>query len=144
MQTPAQILKHPLHPMLIALPIGFLVFSLISDIALRLTGNPAWMASAYYSLGAGIVAGLVAAIPGLIDWLSIKERQAKQIGVFHMVSNVSALVIFGVSFWMRSKGAAASEAKGPLILSIIAMLLLSVGGWLGGSLVYKHRVAVHE
>lgn len=140
MASPASIAKHPLHPMLVAFPIGLLVFSLICDLIQLLGwGGAVWADVAYYTMAGGIVGALVAALPGLIDLLSLSGRP-KTIGIWHMCINLLAVVIFVIDFWLRTTGVAMSNT--PILLSVIGVALLGVSGWLGGQLVYVHGVAV--
>jgi len=88
---------------------------------------------AFYSLGGGIVGALLAAIPGFIDFLSITDARARQVGVTHMVANLTALLIFGVSFWLRW---IATVGFLPVGISLVAVLVLGVAGWFGGELVF--------
>src|SRR5439155_1300719 len=62
MRTPANIARHPIHPMLVAIPIGLWIFSLICDLVYRFGGgNPNWQVVAWYTLVGGILGALVAA-----------------------------------------------------------------------------------
>ena len=61
--------NHPIHPMLIPLPIGLWIFSLAADIIFRAGGNPSWSTVAYYSMAGGIVGAIIAAVPGFLDFL---------------------------------------------------------------------------
>jgi uncharacterized membrane protein len=53
----ANILGHPIHPMLILFPIAFLVATLVCDLIFWGRGNPAWAAATLYLLGAGLIMG---------------------------------------------------------------------------------------
>jgi uncharacterized membrane protein len=64
MASPASIKKHPVHPMLVAFPIGLWVFALVCDLVRAAGGNSVWQAVALYCIGGGIVGALVAAIRG--------------------------------------------------------------------------------
>ena len=140
METPASIAKHPIHPMLVALPIGLWVFSLVSDIIYRAGWGPAvWNDVAFYTMAGGIVSALIAAVPGLIDLLSLSGRP-KVIGIWHMCFNLIAVAIFALSLWLRTTNP--PGAMLPFALSIVGVVLLGVSGWLGGELVYRHAVAV--
>jgi uncharacterized membrane protein len=141
MHTPAQIAKHPIHPMLVAMPIGLWVFSLVCDIV-RATGSPNedWAVVALYTMVGGIVGALVAAVPGFIDMLSLKGS-VKRIALTHMAINLTVVALYAVNVWMRTTGADAGLA---LLLSVVAMAALGVSGWLGGKMVYLHGVAVEE
>jgi uncharacterized membrane protein len=139
MHTPAQIKKHPIHPMLVAIPIGLWIFSLVCDVAYAFfDSNENWQTVALYTLIGGIVGALVAAVPGFIDMLSLPDR-IKRIALMHMAINLTVVALYVVNAWLRLRGG--SELT-PVWLSIIAVALLAVSGWLGGKMVYVHGVAV--
>ena len=82
MASPASIAKHPLHPILVALPIGLWVFSLVSDVIyLMHWGGPVWKDVALYTMAGGIGGALLAAIPGFIDLLSLSNGRVKRMGI---------------------------------------------------------------
>lgn len=138
MQTPARIAKHPIHPMLVSIPIGLWVFSLVCDLVFRFgSGNPNWEVVGKYTLIAGIVGALVAAVPGFIDMLSLPWN-VKRIALAHMAINLTVVALYVVNAWLRRKGV--SDAA--IWLSVIAIALLLVSGWLGGRMVFVHGVAV--
>ncbi|MCE5278763.1 MAG: DUF2231 domain-containing protein [Planctomycetaceae bacterium] len=138
MSTPASIAKHPIHPMLIAFPIGLWIFSFICLLVFWRGGAEAWETAAIYSMGGGIFGALAAAIPGLIDLLDIPPSRARTKGIWHGVINVVALVIFTAAFFLRG-GMTTTQF---VLLSAVGVLLLFVSGWLGGSMVYVHGVGV--
>lgn len=141
MSTPASVAKHPIHPMLVVFPIGLWIFSLVCDvISIYIDPKPIWSEVALYCIGGGIVGAVLAAIPGLIDLLSIHERRLKTIGVIHMIINLVAVVLFGINFGLRLGTTATATV--PFILSIVTVIGLGVSGWLGGELVYVHGVGV--
>jgi uncharacterized membrane protein len=146
MVSRASIKGHPLHPILIPFPIGLLVFSLVADIVYLWRGNPVWQEYiAFYTLLAGIIGAAAAAIPGLIDWTTLKDPQVVRIANWHARVNIATLVIFIASLIFRSSAGAAWTTVFPMLpfaLSIIGVIGLGIAGWLGGELVFKHRVAV--
>lgn len=133
--------NHPIHPMLIPLPIGLWIFSLAADIIFRAGGNPSWSTVAYYSMAGGIVGAVLAAIPGFLDYLDMGPSRVKNIAMQHMLLNVGALVLFIINFMIRG---ANPNAVTPFVLSIIGVLGIIVSGWLGGHMVYVHGMAVDE
>lgn len=140
MRTPASIASHPLHPMLITIPVGLLIFSLVCDVAGLFSEDPAtWATVAFYTMVGGFVGALIAAIPGLIDLLSINESRVKKIGLTHMALNLIATTLYAVNIWLRLEGTAGSA---PLILSVISVGLLGISGWLGAEMVHKYGVGV--
>ena len=129
--------------MLVAFPIGLWVFSFVCDlIRLFVSDNPAWSTVAFYCIGGGIIGALLAAIPGFIDYLSIRDIRAKQIGTFHMILNLCGVALFALNFVLRmSEG---GNPYLPVVLSAITILAVGVSGWLGGELVYVHGVGVER
>src|SRR5437762_8264764 len=74
MSSTASFKGHPLHPIIIPLPIGLWIFSIVSDLIFKFGyGGPVWNDVAFYTLAGGIVGALVAALPGLIDLVSIEK-----------------------------------------------------------------------
>ena len=140
MRTPASIAGHPIHPMLVTIPIGLWVFSLVCDL-IRVSGNadPVWSTVAFYTMAGGIVGALLAALPGLIDMLSLPEGPRKT-ALVHMAINLTVVALYALNLWLRYKST--GEGNGPLALSVIGIGLLAVSGWLGGKMVYVHGVAV--
>jgi uncharacterized membrane protein len=147
MASPASLGRHPIHPMLIPFPIALWVFSLVADVIYLWRGNPVWRDwIAFYTLLGGIIGGAVAAVPGLIDWLSLKDPAAVRIANWHARLNVIALLIFVASFYLRTMSGAGLIGGSytiPLALSALGVILITISGWLGGELVFKHGVAVN-
>jgi len=140
MSSPASIKKHPLHPMLVGFPIGLWVFALVCDIIAATGAAGPWRTVAFYSIVGGTVGAVLAAVPGLIDYLSIHEADMKRIATFHLVANVCALLLFAVNLWCRLTLPPTSAM--PLALSIIGVGGIGIGGWLGGEMVYVKGMAV--
>ena len=138
MTSSASIAKHPIHPMLVAFPIGLWVFSLVCDFIYRAQHTPIWNDLAFYTIAGGIIGALLAAVPGLIDLFSLRDR-AQKIGIAHMIINLVVVGLYCWNFWLRSTG---SHGRAPLALSVIAVILLAISGWLGGEMVYVYGVAV--
>ena len=139
MASRASIAGHPIHPMLVPLPIGLFIFSFVCDLIFMWgSGNAVWSTVALYTMGGGIIGALLAAVFGLIDLLSLSPSKAKTIGIWHMVVNLTVVAIFVVSFVLRMGGA--SQARLPVLLSLIGVALLAVSGWLGGEMVFVHGV----
>ena len=140
MRTPANIAGHPIHPMLVTLPIGLWVFSFVCDLAYAFgSGAPAWATVALYTMAGGIVGALLAAVPGFIDLLSLPPEPRKT-ALIHMTINLTIVVLYIINFWLRSRTA---DGPGPYIgLSLLAIILLVVSGWLGGKMVFVLGVGV--
>jgi uncharacterized membrane protein len=139
--TGARISKHPIHPMLVVLPLGLWITALVFDIIYAFTGQATLRTVAFWNVGAGIIGALLAAIPGFVDWLSLTGRAAR-IGTYHMLLNLGAVAIFAVNWFLRTRVSA--DSPWPLVLSIVGVIGIFIAGWLGGELVYVHRVGVEE
>ena len=148
MASPASIGGHPIHPMIVPFPIGLWVFSLIADVVYLWRGNPIWRDYiAFYALLGGIIGAAAAAVPGLIDWLSLKNPKVVKIANWHARLNVIALLVFAASFYLRTSGGATFVSGSnsiPIALSVLGVILISISGYLGGEMVFKHGVAVDQ
>ncbi len=140
MASPASIKKHPLHPMLVALPIGLWAFALVCDVVHATGGNAVWQMVATYCIAAGIAGALVAAVPGVIDYFSIDEAAMKRIANLHLTVNLAAVAIFAINLWFRLR--LPIDSYWPLGMSTVGVLAIGVGGWLGGEMVYVKGMAV--
>ena len=140
MRTPASIAGHPIHPMLVPIPIGLWIFSLFCDL-MYFSGstNPAWPTVALYTMAGGIVGALLAALPGLIDLLSLPARP-RRTALAHMTINLTVVALYAANLWMRLSSP--ENGNIPLWLSLIAIGLLVISGWLGGKMVFALGVAV--
>lgn len=141
MRTPASIAGHPIHPMLVPIAIGGFVLSLAFDIVCALSGGAApWPTLAYYTMIAGILGALAAAIPGLVDMLSLPPGPIKKTALTHMGINLTVVALYVVNAFLRHGDP--QNLKVPMILSFVAIGLLLVSGWLGGKMVYEAGVGV--
>jgi uncharacterized membrane protein len=137
----ASIAGHPIHPMLVPIPIGLWIFSFVGDLVVRFgSGSDAWATVAYYCIAGGIIGALLAAVFGLIDLFSLTDPAVKKIGITHMVINLVIVTLYAVNLGIRYQTGDSQGA--PFDLSVVCILLLLASGWLGGHMVYIHGVAV--
>ena len=141
MRTKASIKGHPVHQMLIAFPIAFLVGAFAFDILGVFLDNPRFWTTGAYLAVAGIIMGLVAAVPGFIDYLytippgsSGKSRATK-----HMLVNVTTLALFIIA-WIIRGSADAQPGMPVLLIEAVGMVTLGMGGWMGGTLVNRNFI----
>jgi uncharacterized membrane protein len=128
--------------MLIPFPIAFLVGALASDLAFWWTADPFWARASLWLTGAGLVTGALAAIVGLIDFLSIRRVRELTAGWVHFLGNATALLL---TFWsVLHRFGDPVDAVLPLGLIFSAMVagILGVTGWYGGELAYRYRIGV--
>jgi len=135
---------HPFHPVMVTVPIGAWVASLIFDIV-ALTGDDdaTFARGAYWLICIGIIGALVAAIFGVLDLLIIpRGTPAFRTGLTHMALNLTVVVLFVINLGIRASGDIDEASAGAFILSLVALALLSFSGWLGGKLAYRYGVRV--
>ena len=143
MRSKAVALGHPIHPMLIPFPIGLLAGAVLFDLAGRLRDTPSWWTTGGYLAIAGIIAALLAAIPGIVDYLYTvpPNSSAKQRATKHAAANSTAVVLFIIAVWMRG-GADARPDWIVVILEVLGLAVLGFGGYLGGTLVTRNMISV--
>ena len=142
MRTPASIARHPIHPMLVPVPIGLWLFSFVCDLVLVFgpgANASTWATVALYCMIGGVIGALLAAIFGFVDMLSLPPAP-KRVALWHMAINLTVVALYAINIWLRISGT--GVPRGALWLSVIAIALLVVSGWLGGHMVYVHGVAV--
>jgi uncharacterized membrane protein len=145
MESRAKLLGHPIHPMLIVLPLGLFTAAVVFDALSLWRGSPTFATVAYWNIAAGAVGGLLAAVFGLIDWLAIPAgTRAKRIGLLHGGSNVVVVVIFGLVWLMRGNTIGTVPTTNLFLLEVVGLALGSVAGWLGGELVDRLGVGVDD
>lgn len=137
----------PLHPLLVTIPVGAWVLSFAFDLAAR-AGNEEYVYArgAFWLIGLGIIGAVAAAIPGILDLLTIaRGTPAFRTGVTHLVLSDVALVAFIVSFLVRRGGDSLQAASVPVLaLSVVALACLAVSAWLGARLTYRFGVRVAD
>jgi uncharacterized membrane protein len=144
MDSKAKLFGHPIHQMLIVFPLGLLATAFIFDSLYLFTESGRFADVSFWMIASGIIGGLLAAVFGLIDWLAIpKGTRAKRIGALHGVGNVIVIGLFAVS-WLMRYGAPADPGTLPIVLSGLAVALALITAWLGGELVDRLAVGVHE
>jgi nitrite reductase/ring-hydroxylating ferredoxin subunit/uncharacterized membrane protein len=137
--------KHPLHPALVHYPIGLFSLSVLSDILAFLQGGALWLyLAAFYTLGGGVMMGLITAVPGLSDWSEIRaDHPGKKTATLHMGLNLAAVGLFLISLFIRWSDIDQATAAGlPFLLSLTALLVIFFSGYLGGKLVYDQGIGV--
>ena len=147
MLSKARIGSHPLHPMLIAIPVTTYLATFASLIALGVTRDPFWFRLGLWANLVGVVSALVAAVPGAIDLVTVVPRRtvARRTGVFHALTNVAALVLFAINLYLMSDaygGAETYNRTAGLVLTGGGILLTMIAGWFGWEMVQRHHVGV--
>ena len=141
-RSTAAINGHPIHPMLIPLPIGALVLALASDVAFLITDDAFWAQASWWLLWAGLVTGVVAALVGLVELMTIHRVRSHRAGQLHVAMNTTALVATAANIAVRWGDHATAVLPWGLVLTAATALLLAGGGWFGGELTYRHGIGV--
>lgn len=145
MASKASIGGHPVHPMLIPFPIALWSTSFAADVVFYFFRNSSLMLISKFLLAAGCLGAVAAAVPGIIDWWNIRDPEVTRIANWHARLNVIALIVFAISLYFRMRIGAHwvdYRLQIPFLLSLLGMVLITISGWLGGELAYKHGVGV--
>ena len=136
---------HPFHALLVTIPIGTWVASLVFDIAGAVTGRwDIFATGAQWLIGIGIVGAVVAAVVGFLDYTKLTaQTKAKRIATIHMALNLTVVVLFAIGFAIRA-ASPGEPSVGGIVISVVALLALSVSGALGGELAYRYGVRVAD
>jgi nitrite reductase/ring-hydroxylating ferredoxin subunit/uncharacterized membrane protein len=142
MQSQASIKGHPIHPMLIVYPFAFLTGAFGFAAAGAATRNRELEHVADYLVPAGLATGLLAAVPGVIDYFGSVPPQSsgRERATKHALLNVTGLVLFAASALLRRRDE--ETTAGPLVLKGLGTAVMSMAGYLGGTLVYRNQIGV--
>ncbi len=142
LRATTQIVRHPIHPMLVPIPFVCFVGALLTDIAYAVTAQIMWANFSAWLLTIGVITGVLAAIAGLIDFLSGRLIRGQAQAWPHMIGNLAVLVIAFFNALVHTRDAWTSVVPTGLILSAITVVILCITGWLGRGLVYRQGVGV--
>lgn len=137
---------HPMHPLLVTVPIGAWLSAFIFDLFAYGTGEAGYVAGAQLLVAIGVIGAVIAAIFGLMDLVRIPGGTAvKKTALTHMTINFAVVVVFVISFILQAVDGYDDVNLAAFILVILGLLALSVSGWLGGKMAYRFGVRVaHE
>jgi uncharacterized membrane protein len=137
---------HPFHPMLVTVPIGAWLASFVFDVASHLVATPNFLAmGSTWLIAIGVIGALVAALVGFLDLFAIPVgTTAFRTGVLHMAVNLVVTAAYAGNFLWRLPDYHRPDpvGAGPLALSVVSLLCLGVGGYLGGKLAFRYGVRV--
>jgi uncharacterized membrane protein len=140
----AQIAGHPLHPVVVPLPIGMFVGALVADLAYTRTHDRFWARTAHAMAAAGVGTGLLAGALGATDLIGRERIRSRGSAWVHGLGNLAAVGLgVGSVLLRRDKHPDAIVPRG-LAVSTAIVAILGVTGWLGGELVFRHRVGLAE
>lgn len=143
MRTKASLKGHSIHQILIPFPIAFLYGALIFDVlGVSFDRSSLWGTGGHLAL-AGIIGALIAAAPGFIDYLqSVPPRSsAKKRATKHLAVNLTGVALMAIAVWIRPDSALPPDFL-TLALEVGSVGLITMGGWLGGTLVNRNQIGV--
>jgi uncharacterized membrane protein len=136
---------HPLHPPLTDATIGIYTFATIAALTdvLSITnhaGTQGW----WLALIAGLITTTVTALTGLVDWLTISwGSELWKTATTHAIAMVNATIFFALAaIFGHDEFLTGNVAADGLVFTLIGFGLLTIGGWLGGAVVYVHGMRV--
>jgi uncharacterized membrane protein len=136
---------HPIHPPLTDVTIGTYTFATVAAFAevTGITKNAgAW--GWWIALVFGLIMTVPTALTGLLDWLTItRGTELWKTATLHLTAMVSATVFFALAaIFGHSSYSHANVSSGAFVLTLIGFALLTLGGWLGGAIVFVHGMRV--
>ncbi len=144
MEAKAKLFGHPVHQMLVVFPLGLLATSFFFDVAYLIVHRSELAMVSDWMIFAGVIGAVIAAVFGLIDWVSIPRRtRAKKVGFLHGVGNVVVAGLFAASWFLRQPNPS-DPAILTILLSSMGVGLALITSWLGGELVDRFGVGVAD
>jgi uncharacterized membrane protein len=142
-ESHAKAAGHAIHQQLIVFPLGLLATAAVFDVLALITDADGFATASYYMIAAGVLSGLVAAVFGVIDYLAVPAgTRARRVGAVHGLGNVVVVVLFAASWLLRGDEPGYVPGTLALVLGLVAAVLATVTGWLGGELVSRLGVGV--
>ena len=135
----ATIRGHPIHPMLVPIPIALFLAALATDIAYLVDGSDGWAIASRWLLGGGLAGAALAALAGFVDFAGNARIRELRDAWLHLFANLTVVVIEGVNLLLRLPDPDVAGSTG-VALSAVAALLLAFSGWKGGELVFRYGV----
>lgn len=139
---------HPFHPILVTVPIGAWVSSLVFDIASHVDAHPGFLTQgSEWLIAIGVLGAVAAALIGFLDLFAIPTgTPAFRTGLVHMSLNLSVAAAYAGNFaWRHGDYLQAQPVGGgQLALSAVSLAALAVSGYLGGKLAYRYGVRVAD
>jgi uncharacterized membrane protein len=136
---------HPLHPPLTDATIGaYTVAAILGILAVAGVSTARTTTGWWLAVLVALCLTVPTAITGLADWLEItRGTPLWQVATAHMVAMVTASVFFLAALLVgHGDYTAASLGGGPLALTLIGFAALTLGGWLGGTIVFVYGMRV--
>ena len=145
MRSRAAIGRHPVHPILVTVPIGAFVAAAVGDVLYTANRLPQWFEFSRLAISIGLIAAPLAAIAGLVDYFGVPMRApTRRTATFHLGLNIVALLFYAISLVLRWHTPPLEQGGWgwAMTLGLLGLAVLGVSGWLGGQLVFEHHLGV--
>lgn len=146
MRSKFSVRGHPLHPLMVAVPIGLFIWTFVADLTYLATDkNAMWYDISLYSGIAAVITALAAALPGFGDYFTVAlKTKAAAMSTAHMLLNLVVVALFGGAILMQMDNGALTGTDLTVVIALhgIGVVLLGISGALGGEMVYRQHLAV--
>ncbi len=148
MKSRFQIAGHPIHVMIVGVPIGLYTAAFVADAVYVLVHDAFWYRMAFWCIALGLLGNLGAVVTGLPDFFAIKKNvpTAWNAATTHLVIGLGLVLLYAINFALHNWGdpLARGDSLLPFLLSLVGACLLGLQGWYGGELVFRHKVGVED
>jgi uncharacterized membrane protein len=146
MNSRVKLFGHPIHPMLVGFPLAFYTAAVAAFLLYQLNGELFWFRVGHVANKAGVAMAIIAAVPGLLDWLLSIPRgtAAHRIGLRHLLLNLAALVLFSLTGILNAGkwDETGADIRIALVLALVGLGLTIAAGFHGWTLVQHHHTGI--
>jgi uncharacterized membrane protein len=146
MRAKVTVFGHPLHAILTDFPLACFALAFLWNIVAILVNRQPWYAMTFWSMLTGLILVIPTALVGLLDYTKVLERRhpGRGTATFHLIANVTATFFFLVSVVFRGGPGELVGARKfwTFLFALVGIAILSLGGYLGGRLVYHHGIGI--
>lgn len=135
-------LEHPLHPVLTDIPVGGWTLAILFDLVAIVFGVQNLGLASGIAIGLGVLGALGAIVTGFADWMDVDPPELA-VGITHAILNIAATILFAISFfilWSNNW----TIGLGDFIPALVGYLIVTVGAFIGGSLVFRRGVMINR
>jgi uncharacterized membrane protein len=143
-RSTVRIARHPIHSLLVPIPIVCFVGALVTDVTYWQTANMMWADCSAWLVSVGVIMGFLAAIAGLIDFLANRRIRAQSPAWPHAIGSIVVLILATLNMFVHSRDAWTSVVPWGLALSAAVVVIMLFTAWLGRSMADRNGVGVAE
>jgi uncharacterized membrane protein/nitrite reductase/ring-hydroxylating ferredoxin subunit len=142
MKSRVHIKSHPLHPILVVFPIAFFSATMVFHFLALVMRNESFDTTSFYMNIAGLVCGVAAAIPGIVDYNYTVPPQstARRRAMRHGLLNATVILLFLMSLLLRLNFP--NMTWPVLFIEVTGVAVMIIAGWMGGTLVHRNQIGI--